>query len=220
MTLTLYHGTKKENLTPTYGKGRHENDYGQGFYTSEDLMLAKEWAWSPFTQGDMGYVYKYSIDLSNLKVLRFNDYDTLSWVAELLVNRRLNIGEYEEVLKDKIDTLIKKYRVPNISDYDVVIGWRADDSYFAYMDDFVRGAIYRDVFERAIKLGDLGQQVFIKSERAFKSLQFISVETVPKYYENLYNERDKLARNYYQLTAKNMNPKRDKKTIDDYLNEV
>ena len=217
MILTIYHGTKTKDLIPMYGKGRHENDYGQGFYTSEDLTLAKEWAWSPFTKGGAGYVYKYNIDLSNLKVLNFNDYDTLCWVAELLVNRHLSIGEHEEVLKDKIDTIIKKYRVPNISDYDVIIGWRADDSYFTYMEDFVRGAIYRDVFDRAIKLGNLGEQVFIKSEIAFKALQFIGVQEVPTYYEKLYNERDKLARNYYKLIRKEIRHSRVKKTIDDYL---
>lgn len=218
MKLMLYHGTKTKNLIPIYGKGRHENDYGQGFYTSEDLTLAKEWAWSPFTQGETGYVYKYSLDLSNLKVLNFNDHDTLSWLAELLVNRRLNIGEHEEVLKDRVEAVIKKFRIPNIEEYDVIIGWRADDSYFAYMEDFVQGTIYRDVFDQAIKLGDLGEQVFIKSETAFKALQLISIKEVPKYYEKLYDERDKLARSSYKLIREdNINRSRDKKTIDYYL---
>lgn len=217
MNLILYHGTKTKDLIPTHDQGRHENDYGQGFYTSEDLTLAKEWAWSPFTVGDKGYVYKYSIDLLNLKVLRFNEHDTLSWVAELLVNRRLNIGDHEEVLKNKIDRIIKQYRIPNIAEYDVIIGWRADDSYFVYMEDFVRGTIYRDVFDQAIKLGDLGEQVFIKSKAAFNALQLVSVEEVPTYYRQLYNERDKLARNYYRLMRARLSDTRIKQTIDDYL---
>jgi len=217
MILTLYHGTKTKDLVPMYGKGRRENDYGQGFYTSEDLSLAKEWAWSPFTIGDTGYVYKYHLDLIGLKVLRLSEHDTLSWVAELLANRRLSIGEHEEVLKDKVETIIQKFRVPNIEDYDVIIGWRADDSYFAYMEDFVRGTIYRDIFDQAITLGDLGEQVFIKSARAFDKLENVAVEEVPNYYETLYTERDKLARQYYQLIRKNMVDPNERQTIDYYL---
>lgn len=216
MQLTVYHGTKVKNLIPTYGKGRVENDYGQGFYTSEDLTLAKEWAWSPFTKGDVGYVYKYILDLTDLNVLHFKERDTLSWVAELLVNRRLNIGEHEEVLKDNIDMIIKKYRVSKIENYDIMIGYRADDSYFAYMEDFVRGTIYRDVFEEAIKLGDLGDQVFIKSEKAFNALKLLTCEEVPHYYEALYQQRDNLARKAYRHIKRD-NINREKKTIDDYL---
>ena len=219
MILTLYHGTKNSKLTPAFGQGKRENDYGQGFYTSADLSLAKEWAWSSFTKGQAGYVYHYQLDTKHLNVLNFNDHDTLSWVAELLVNRHLNIGEHEEVLKDKVDAIISKYRVPNIDQYDVIIGWRADDSYFVYMEDFVRGTIYRDIFDQAIKLGDLGEQVFIKSKTAFESLEFICMEEVPPYYEQLYNERDKLARGYYKLIKQEINKSRSKKTIDDFLKE-
>ena len=217
MILTLYHGTKTKDLLPAYGQGRRENDYGQGFYTSEDLSLAKEWAWSPFTIGDNGYVYKYHLDLTNLKILRLSEHDTLSWVAELLANRRLSVAEYEEALQDKIQAIIKKFRVPKIEDYDVIIGWRADDSYFAYMEDFVRGVIYRDVFDQAIKLGDLGEQVFIRSEKAFAALELVSINEVPNYYEAIYNERDKLARQYYQLIRHNIVNPRERQTIDYYL---
>ena len=42
--LTFYHGSAAESVTPTYGLGDDRHDYGRGFYLSDDLALAKEWA--------------------------------------------------------------------------------------------------------------------------------------------------------------------------------
>ena len=42
--LILYHGTADEKVTPTFGKGNKHHDYGQGFYLTNDITLAKEWA--------------------------------------------------------------------------------------------------------------------------------------------------------------------------------
>lgn len=42
--ITLYHGTPDKIVTPTYGKGDDKHDYGRGFYLTEDIELAKEWA--------------------------------------------------------------------------------------------------------------------------------------------------------------------------------
>ena len=43
-SLTLYHGSAAESVTPTFGLGDDRHDYGKGFYLSDDLSLAKEWA--------------------------------------------------------------------------------------------------------------------------------------------------------------------------------
>ena len=44
MIIKLYHGSENIIDVPTYGKGARHNDYGKGFYCTEDIELAKEWA--------------------------------------------------------------------------------------------------------------------------------------------------------------------------------
>ena len=43
-TIILYHGTPEQIVTPAYGCGDDKHDYGRGFYLTENLDLAKEWA--------------------------------------------------------------------------------------------------------------------------------------------------------------------------------
>lgn len=35
--LTIYHGSKDKIVQPIYGLGKNYNDYGQGFYCTENL---------------------------------------------------------------------------------------------------------------------------------------------------------------------------------------
>ena len=42
--ITLYHGTSEKIVTPIFGQGNDRYDYGRGFYLTEDIELAKEWA--------------------------------------------------------------------------------------------------------------------------------------------------------------------------------
>lgn len=42
--ITLFHGTPAKSVAPTFGCGNDKHDYGKGFYLTESLDLAKEWA--------------------------------------------------------------------------------------------------------------------------------------------------------------------------------
>ena len=42
--IILYHGTPNKEVSPTYGLGDNKHDYGCGFYLTESIDLAKEWA--------------------------------------------------------------------------------------------------------------------------------------------------------------------------------
>ena len=70
--IIIYHGSHNIIETPTFGVGNPNNDYGLGFYCTEYLNLAKEWACDE-TSG--GYANKYSLDLSGLKILNLNSKD-------------------------------------------------------------------------------------------------------------------------------------------------
>ena len=95
------------------------------------------------------------------------------------------------------EMLIKHFYVP-IDEYDVVIGYRADDSYFSFARDFVSNSISLEQLENAMKLGKLGEQVVLISKKAFDNLVFITHEVVDhrEYYAKRV-KRDAEARNEY-----------------------
>lgn len=195
--ITIYHGTKDPNLKVDYNYNNKNNDYGKGFYTTSYADLGREWAYASYTRGDKGYLYEYSLDLSDLEVLNLTEKDSVHWVAELITNRTLNT-ENKEALRDTIELFKKKYKL-DTSHTDVIIGYRADDSYFTYAEDFINGAIYKDTLEAALRNGNLGIQVFIKSEKAFKALKQVGTPVeVPSKYKEYYEKRDKGARNKYR----------------------
>ena len=74
--ITLYHGTFDKIVTPTYGKGDDKHDYGRGFYLTEDIELAKEWAVCRPNE-ENGWVHKYELDTEGLSVLDFQEKDVL-----------------------------------------------------------------------------------------------------------------------------------------------
>lgn len=163
-TLTLYHGTKDVNLVPDYNFNNSDNDYGKGFYTTPYPELGREWAYASYTHDNNGYLYKYEINIEGLNILDLTQLDSMHWLAELLYNREIDT-EDREALQDTINSVISKYKL-NTKDYDIIIGYRADDSYFTYATDFVSGTIYRDTLETALRNGNLGIQVFYKKSKS------------------------------------------------------
>ena len=200
--IEVYHGTKDPALKADFSFDNRNNDYGKGFYTTPYPELGKEWAYTAYTKGDKGYLYKYTIDLSGLDVLDLTQMDSAHWIAELITNRTINV-DGREALKDTIEQFKHKYKL-DTSKTDVIIGYRADDSYFTYAEDFLSGAIYKDTLESALRNDNLGIQVFIKSEKAFKALkQEGEPIEVPEKYKDYYQKRDKSVRKKYQEDRKN-----------------
>lgn len=88
--------------------------------------------------------------------------------------------------------------MPETADVDVMIGYRADDSYFSFAEDFVNNTISLRDLNMAMKLGTLGEQVVLLSERSFERIEFIGYE-VADYREYYFKraERDQNARTTY-----------------------
>lgn len=174
MKLRLYHGSENIIEVPEYGKGMRNNDYGRGFYCTEDIELAREWACA---KNHDGYVNIYEFDMSGLNVLNLNDpkYNILNWLAILADNRTYwQNGTIAEEAKE----YVKKHFLIDISAYDVIRGYRADDSYFSFAQDFVAGTISLEKLSEAMRLGKLGEQIVLKSEKAFRQIKFIDKENV------------------------------------------
>ena len=67
--IVLYHGSNGKIEKPLLEKGKVYNDYGQGFYCTEHIELAKEWACS---RANDGYANIYELDMAGLDILRLN----------------------------------------------------------------------------------------------------------------------------------------------------
>ena len=210
--ITLYHGSPYPTLEPRFGKGSDRPEYGRGLYLTPDKRLAREWAVCNETEG---YLYALDIDLEALTVLDFDAYDPLTWIAELMSHRGADSSVRYRRFAPRF---IEKYKI-DTSSYDVIKGWRADSSYFLIAKRFVRDELDASLLRDALKLGDLGIQYCIKTERAFKVLNQVyePIEEVSiEMYLKKYNERDYTARQrLYDLINSERNTLRD--TFSNYI---
>ena len=190
--LILFHGTPDKIVVPTYGKGEEKHDYGQGFYLTESIELAKEWAVCRPNEKN-GWVHKYQLDTSGLNILDFQDKGVLAWLAELMKHRDAADSKRYRMLAKKF---IEKYGV-DTKEYDVIRGWRANASYFYIAKEFVRDNIDMDILEELLSLGGLGIQYCIKSELAYSKLHELEDDLMAVSYAEFnekYNQRDITAR--------------------------
>lgn len=173
MIRTVFHGSDHIIEKPLYGAGKEYNDYGRGFYCTDDLDMAKEWGVS---KDKSGFANRYTIDCNSLNILDLNDtrYCILHWLAILLENREFDAST--ALAYQAKEYLMRSFRV-DYQDSDCIIGYRADDSYFSFAQDFINGAISYRQLNRAMHLGKLGQQFVLKSEKAFNRIAFQGYET-------------------------------------------
>ena len=174
--ITVYHGSPKIVEKPVWGVGNPQNDYGLGFYCTESVELAKEWACSVETDG---FANQYILDLSYLSVLSLTggDYNILNWLFVLLENRKFRIGG--DIAKQAKEYIFKNFAI-DYKNYDVIKGYRADDSYFSFANAFLNNTISVAQLEKAMVLGKLGEQIVLMSEKAFDSIEFTGAITAPK----------------------------------------
>jgi hypothetical protein len=192
--MILYHGSVSIVKKPSFGKGNVHNDYGPGFYCTEYVELAKEWACGDESGG---FVNSYLLDTTHLSMLDLSGdgYTVLNWLAVLINNRTFSVSN--PVAEQGYAYLTARF-LPDLSSYDLIKGYRADDSYFAFSLDFLNNTISLRQLNRAMYLGNLGKQIMLKSRKAFKSLQFKCYETVKgEEYFPKRMERDARARETY-----------------------
>lgn len=174
--ITIYHGSPQIVETPLFGSGKKNNDFGQGFYCTQSADLAKEWAVSSLNDG---FCNRYVLNAEYMKILNLNspEYTILNWAAVLVQHRIFTI-------KNPIARRAKQYLIDNfdvnVKAYDLIIGYRADDAYFDYMDTFLNNGISVGQLARAMQLGKLGEQIVIRSKYAFANLEFQGAEIAEK----------------------------------------
>lgn len=166
--MIVYHGSDHIITEPLYLGGKADNDYGNGFYTTEYEERAKSWA-ALNGNPEKSIVNVYELDMENLMVMDLNEYGVLAWIAEVVGNR----GTSQEAASIVGDRLIQLYRKDTLG-YDIIKGYRADDSYTQVVEAFLMNQINIQEVERLFYKGSLGNQIFLKSEKAFEQIKWIN----------------------------------------------
>ena len=195
--MMVYHGSDHIIETPLYNGSKRTNDYGYGFYTTESKELAMEWACSDNRDG---FANIYELNTDGLRILNLNDpqYSILNWLAVLTKYRSYwQSGSVAEEAKN----YLQEHFFVDPAGFDIIIGCRADDSYFSFAQDFVSGAISLRKLSEAMRLGKLGEQIVLKSEESFSHIRFVDAEAAAAgaYYEKK-SIRDRDARRAYRLS--------------------
>ena len=104
---------------------------------TESLDLAKEWACAKNTDG---YANQYDLDLSGLRILNLNEpeYNILNWLT--LLTKYRSYWQKNSIAEEAKNYLQQNFFI-NPDKFDIIIGYRADDSYFSFAQDFISGAI-------------------------------------------------------------------------------
>ena len=178
MDMKIFHGSQRVIEVPQYGLGKVGNDFGLGFYCTESEDLAKEWSVQPNSDG---FSNAYELDLEGLNILRLNTpaFTVLNWMAILVSHRLFKLkvpvaGAAYHYLKSRFSV--------NVDAYDVVIGYRADDSYFDFAEAFL-----------------------VKSQEAFGRLKFTGFSTAAAalYYPRRQARNDSANSQFEELLSKN-----------------
>ena len=196
--MKLYYGSTTIIKEPVFGEGNPSNDYGLGFYLTDREELAKLWACK---NKEGGFVITFDVDIKSLNVLRIDNSDEksiLQWITLLLKNR----FDYVDRIRyqQEIEWLVRHFDVA-INDYDLIVGYRADDSYFSYSRGFVSGDISFETLSDALKIGKLGTQYVLISKKAFKNIKYVSHYYV-EHNEEYESFRKKTLDEYHELKAK------------------
>lgn len=212
--MKLLHGTDHIIETPDIAIGNPHNDYGMGFYCTKVDEMAREWACK---KNSNGFVNVYDFDDAGLNVLNLLDgnHTVLNWIALLLQFRTFKLDS--EIAMDARDYLIEHYAI-DLSGCDVVTGYRADVSYFQYAESFVSNALPLRSLNTALRLGKLGEQTVVISQKGFERLEFLEAYPVDKsvYYPK-FVDRDSTARDTYRREIKRNKSYRDDIFIMDIL---
>lgn len=194
--MELWHGSAQMVRKPKLELCRPWNDYGSGFYCAPHKELACEWA--AREPGKAAFANRYELDERGLAVLDLasSEYTVLNWLAVLLEHRVFQPGTpiaYEG------SAYVREHFSVDLEPYDLVRGWRADDSYFSFARAFIGNQITVAQLARAMKLGELGIQVMVKSEEAFERIEFMeALEVDTAVYAPKRAARDEEARASYR----------------------
>ena len=194
--MELWHGSPEIVRKPVRALCRSYNDYGPGFYCTPYQDLACEWACPQ--RGRDGIANQYELDLEGLNALDLEsgEHSVLHWLAVLVSNRPVQVSS--PIARDGLEYLRAGFGI-DLGPYDVVKGYRADDSYFSFVRAFLNNTLSVGQVAAAMRLGGLGSQVMVRGDRAFDRLRFRGYTVVSsRDYYPLRMRRDASARRAFK----------------------
>lgn len=197
--MKLYHGSKFEIKEVKYQGSSFDNDYGPAFYLTKDEESAHEWA---CRNNSIGFVNEYEFNIDGLKVLDLRKESILSWLAILMHFRKVE-QHFLNSFAFRLEFLEKNYFI-NVNNYDVVIGYRADDAYFRFPLDFIRGNLTLNQLEESFQLGKMGIQYALISQKAISHLKYIASYKSNEKYINQYFNKVNTATRRFDLLSKDI----------------
>lgn len=158
--LTLYHGSKSGINGEIAPVSRRQCDFGKGFYMGTDqnqpLTLICNYPDSR--------IYSLSADLSGLHILNLEI--GLDWALFVAYNR----GKMDSVK----DTPIYHRFAALSKNYDMIVGYIANDRMFVVLDRFFNGEITDNALIHSLSALKLGKQYVALTEKACKKITILN----------------------------------------------
>lgn len=111
----------------------------------------------------------------NILDINSQNYTIMHWLNILINNR---IFDCSTPLEREAKRYITQEFNIDTDKADIIKGYRADDSYFSYARDFISGIISYEQLCKAIVLGNLGEQICLKSKKVFGLIRFSGYQKV------------------------------------------
>ncbi len=162
--LTLYHGSKsgiKGSIAPV---SRDRCDFGKGFYMGTERT-------QPLTlicNYPDAKLYTLQADLSGLRILDIEI--GLDWALMVAYNR----GKMDVMRNSSI---YRKYQHLS-QDYDMIIGYIANDRMFVVLDRFFNGEITDLALIHSLSALKLGKQYVARTENACRQIRILQQNTL------------------------------------------
>lgn len=153
-TIRIYHAGFDIIESPDITRGRANADFGQGFYVSPNEEFSRRWA--KHRKGEKTYINTYELDLKDLKIKRFQRDE--EWFSYIYDNRY-----------HKDDTN---------KDYDLIIGPIANDTIYDTFGIITSGILSKEDAMKLLMIGNVYEQIVLKSEKAVSHLRFLSYEEI------------------------------------------
>ncbi len=204
----LFHGAKSEiNGEIDIHKGRHNNDFGQGFYTGESYEQAISFV-SGFAHSSVYYI---CFDDTDLRCKRYEV--NQEWMMTIAYYRgKLDMYKSHPTIK----TLIEQSK-----DCDYIIAPIADNRMFQIINAFIDGEITDEQCKHCLAATNLGMQYIFISERAVSQAKILERCYISanerEYYKNIRLEEAVLGDNKVKLARRQYRGKG--QYIDDILGE-
>ena len=147
--MEIYHGSNIAVKEPIAYAGRRNLDFGKGFYLSDDINqawnFAKYKADKPKSRTKEAVVTEFEFDDSHLydgslRVIRFDGY-SLEWVSFIKANRQVRNNDYDIVIgpiaNDDVRTQFVKHMLGEITEIELMenLKWKRCTYQYCFISD-------------------------------------------------------------------------------------